>query len=136
MDSIVRVRHLLVCLTAAPALSMQACSPDIKAPAVEGGDAVIGKRLAAQYQCGACHTIPGIPAARAGMGTSLGPTIGPSLEHFGRRSYIAAGIPNLPEPLVAWLIDPPAVKPGTAMPNMGVSPGDARHLAAFLYTLQ
>ncbi|MDB5960716.1 MAG: hypothetical protein JWP59_2010, partial [Massilia sp.] len=25
---------------------------------------------------------------------------------------------------------------GTAMPNMGVSAGDARHLAAFLYTLQ
>lgn len=95
---------------------------------VAGGDARLGKRLMEQYQCGACHAIPDVAAARG--------TVGPPLAHFGRRSYIAGRIPNLPEPLAEWLVDPPAMKPGTMMPNLGVSPGEARHMAAYLYTLR
>jgi len=105
-----------------------ACAPDDAPVRVSGGDAKLGKRLMAQYQCGACHAIPGVEAA-AGRA-------GPPLEGFGRRSYIAGRIPNLPDPLAQWLVDPPAMKPGTLMPNVGVSPADARHMAAYLYTLQ
>ena len=95
---------------------------------VAGGDAKLGQRLMAQYQCASCHAIPDVEGA--------GGNAGPPLEGFGKRSYIAGRIPNLPDRLSAWLVDPPAHKPGTLMPNMGVSPEDARHMAAYLYTLE
>lgn len=101
--------------------------PEPAAVKVAGGDAKVGKRLVEQYQCGACHVIPDVPAAQG--------KVGPPLTAFGRRSYFAGGIPNLPEPLVKWLVDPPAMKPGTGMPNVGVSPDEARHMAAYLYTI-
>ncbi|MFS0753530.1 cytochrome c [Noviherbaspirillum sp. 1P10PC] len=115
--------------TALCLLLLAACGRDEeKAPRVAGGDAVRGMALMAQYQCGACHAIPGVQAA-GGEG-------GPSLENFGRRSYIAGRLPNMPDRLVAWIVDPPALVPGTRMPVMGVSENDARHIAAALYTLR
>ncbi|WEF34431.1 c-type cytochrome [Pseudoduganella chitinolytica] len=98
-------------------------------PAVDGGaDPDRGRRLLAQFQCGSCHAIPGVEAARG--------TAGPPLATFGRQSYIAGTLPNDPAPLARWIVDPPAVKPGTAMPALGVSPDDARHMAAYLHTLR
>jgi cytochrome c2 len=38
--------------------------------------------------------------------------------------------------MVHWIVDPKALHPGTTMPAMGVSPDDARHMAAYLYTLK
>ena len=105
------------------------CSRDEeRAPAVPGGNAERGMKLAAQYQCGACHAIPGVPAARG--------TAGPSLDKFSRRSYIAGRVPNLPDRLTAWIVNPPAMVPQTRMPAMGVSEADARHMAAYLYSLR
>lgn len=95
---------------------------------VQGGDVDRGRKLLAQYQCGSCHAIPGVEGARS--------TVAPSLATFGRQSYIAGHLPNYPEPLVRWIVDPPSVHPGTMMPNMGVSAADARHMAAYLYTLR
>ena len=63
-------------------------------------------------------------------------TTGPALDAYGRRSYVAGVLPNYPDALVRWIVDPPAVKPGTAMPAMGVSAEDARHMAAYLYTIK
>jgi cytochrome c1 len=100
---------------------------DFRKPYI-GGDARIGKQLVTQYQCGACHRIPNVPGA--------GGEAGPDLEKFGRSSYIAGGIPNVPPRLVAWLLDPPALKPGTVMPAMGMTEQEARHMAAYLYTLR
>jgi cytochrome c1 len=100
---------------------------DLRRPFV-GGDAASGKKLVTQYQCGACHAIPDVPGA--------GGATGPALERFGRLSYIAGGIPNVPPRLVAWLLDPQALKPGTKMPDMGLTEQEARHMAAFLYTLR
>ena len=37
--------------------------------------------------------------------------------------------------LVAWLRDPPAISPGTAMPNLDLTEAQARDMAAYLYTL-
>ncbi|MBC7501028.1 MAG: cytochrome c [Herminiimonas sp.] len=84
--------------------------------------------MLAQYQCGTCHEIPEVAAARGNTG--------PSLALFGRRSYIAGHIPNYPEPLIRWIVNPQAMVPETLMPSMGVSADDARHMAAYLYTLR
>ncbi|WP_027865541.1 c-type cytochrome [Massilia alkalitolerans] len=98
---------------------------------VPGGEVQQGLRLVTQYQCGACHVIPGVQGAD---GKSDG--AGPSLDYIGRLSYIAGGIPNQPANMVQWLRVPHAVKPGTEMPPMGLTEQEARHMAAFLYTLR
>ncbi len=121
-------RRLSAVLLAGP-LAIAGCGDDgPQAQRVAGGDAERGRQLLAQFQCGACHSIPGVEAARS--------TAGPPLDTFGRQSYVAGHLPNYPDPLVRWIVDPPAVKPGTPMPNLGVSPEDARHMAAYLYTLR
>lgn len=86
-----------------------------------------GKLLLAQYQCGSCHVIPGVPASRGANG--------PTLQAFSRRSYIAGNVPNQPAALARWLVDPKAIIPATTMPSMGVSPINARAMAAYLHTL-
>jgi len=88
----------------------------------------LGRQLLAQYQCGTCHAIPAVDAAQG--------TTGPSLVAFGKRSYIAGQHPNLPDNLVRWIVDPPALVPGTKMPSMGVSPDDAHAMAAYLLSLK
>lgn len=120
--------RVLTIMAAVAAAILAGCGEKAAPRSVQGGDAVVGKRLLDQYQCGSCHAIPAIPAASG--------TVGPPLSGFGKRSYIAGRIPNQAPALVQWLIDPPAMKPGTMMPNLGVSDADARHMAAYLYTLQ
>jgi len=122
----IRIASCALVLTGVSLLS--GCGDDDFRKPYDGGDAKIGKQLVAQYQCGACHKIPHVPGA--------GGEAGPDLEKFGRLSYIAGRIPNVPPRLVAWLRDPPALKPGTAMPNVGLTEQEARHMAAFLYTLR
>jgi cytochrome c len=91
-------------------------------------DAERGRRLIAQYQCGSCHTIPGVPSA--------GGKLAPSLKSFGLRSYIAGRVANRPELLARWIVQPQSLVPGTAMPTMGVAPADARDMAAYLLELR
>jgi cytochrome c1 len=95
---------------------------------VLGGDAERGRTLIAAYGCTACHQVPGV--------RTFSGTVGPTLEGFGRRSYIAGRVPNRPAMLTAWLRDPPAIDPGTAMPAVGLSETEALHVAAYLYTLR
>lgn len=119
--------HCLPILCATALLA--GCDNGEKAPlAPASGDPARGRLLMAQYQCGACHAIADVPAARG--------VIGPSLDGYGRRSYIAGHIPNAPDALARWIVDPASMKPGTAMPAMGVSPDDARHMAAYLTALR
>jgi cytochrome c len=82
------------------------------------------RELLARHHCGTCHVIPGVPAAQGRVAASL--------DAFGRRSYIAGRIPSGDEQLARWLVDPQALVPGTPMPAMGVSAGDARVMAAYL----
>jgi cytochrome c len=95
---------------------------------VPGGDAPRGLQLLARYQCGSCHVIPEVPAATG--------RVGPTLASFGARSYIAGHIPNGPQNLQQWLQDPPAMVAGTRMPDLGVSPADARDMAAWLLSMR
>lgn len=87
-----------------------------------------GQRLLTQYQCGSCHAIPGIASARGVQG--------PTLEAFGRRSYIAGRIPNQGDNLARWIVEPSALVFDTTMPSMGVSPAQARDMAAYLGSLK
>lgn len=81
-----------------------------------------------EFGCGGCHTIPGVDGA-SGM-------VGPPLASWSRRSYIAGNLPNTPENLIRWVMDPHVVEPGTAMPDVGLEEQQARDVAAYLYTLQ
>jgi cytochrome c len=92
------------------------------------GDAERGRLLMAQYQCGRCHAIPGVAGARGRLAVPL--------DAFGARSYIAGRIPNRPPALARWIVDPPSLVPGTAMPNLGVSPAEALDIAAYLGRLR
>ncbi len=87
-----------------------------------------GRKLAEQYQCGTCHVIPGVNAAKGSVAVTL--------ESFGRRSYIAGHVPNNNNNLVRWIVDPAAVVPGTLMPSMGVTADDARAIADYLMQLR
>jgi cytochrome c1 len=95
---------------------------------VAGGDPEAGRVLIAAYGCNACHRIPGIRQANG--------RVGPPLDGFGRRAYIAGRLPNRPAMLTTWLRDPTAIDPLTAMPAVGLSEAEARHIAAYLYTLR
>jgi cytochrome c2 len=96
--------------------------------AIAGGDAERGKAAIEMYGCGSCHTIPGIRDAQG--------AVGPPLMMWSRRTYIAGEVPNTPEFLIRWIQVPQAIEPGTAMPNLGVTEGRARDIAAYLYTIK
>lgn len=98
------------------------------ADAMTGGDAEIGREALAQNPCGGCHEIPGVRGARG--------KVGPSLSGFAGRAYIDGRLTNSPDNLVAWIVDPHAIDPQSAMPTMGISQADARDMAAYLYTLR
>jgi cytochrome c len=93
-----------------------------------GGDPAEGRRLLRAYGCWTCHTIPGVTGADA--------RVGPPLTGFAGRMYIAGLLANNPENLVRWIQDPTAVDSLTAMPDVGASSAEARHMAAYLYTLR
>lgn len=95
---------------------------------VPGGAAARGAAVMDEFGCGGCHTIPGVNGA-SGM-------VGPPLASWSRRSYIAGNLPNTPENLIRWVMDPHMVEPGTAMPDVGLEEQQARDVAAYLYTLQ
>jgi cytochrome c len=116
-------RPLSLCLLLAA--SAAACTEPPPAMQVAGGEAERGKTAIQRYGCVACHVIPGI----AGHSANVGPPLG----DYGSRAYVAGVLPHTPEHLVAWLRNPPAVDPRTAMPNLGVSAAEAADIAAYLY---
>ena len=77
--------------------------------------------------CAACHTV---------AGTKAQGTVGPELTGFASRELIAGILPNTRENLRLWLADPPAAKPSTAMPNLGLSEQQIDALVVYLYSLE
>ncbi len=74
--------------------------------------------------CAGCHMIDGQGAAAPG----------PDLSHIGSTPY--DGLPNTAEYLGRWLIDPPAVKPGTLMPKTALSQAELDSLVRYLVALK
>jgi cytochrome c2 len=97
------------------------------ARAMTGGEPQAGKLALGQAPCGGCHQIPGVAGAVG--------KVGPSLAGWSGRVYIDGRLRNTPDNLVAWIVDPHAIDPQSAMPATGVTPREARDMAAYLYTL-
>lgn len=87
-----------------------------------------GRGLLFAHGCGSCHVIPGVSGADS--------TVGPPLEGFARRAYVAGRLVNDAASVRRWIVDPPSVNPDTAMPDLGVSPEQARKMTAYLHTLR
>jgi cytochrome c2 len=101
------------------------------APVVEpGSPAAEGQQLIASKPCVGCHTIPGIPGANG--------QVGPNLAGVASRTKIAGGAVNNngPDDLKAWIMNPPALKPGTLMPNLGLTDDEATKIVAYLELLK
>jgi cytochrome c len=101
------------------------------APAVQPGTPEFeGAQLIAQKPCVGCHIIPGVPGATG--------TVGPNLAGVASRTKIAGGAVNNtgPEDLKKWILNPPALKPGTLMPNVGLSDDEATKIVAYLELLK
>ncbi|HXU60431.1 MAG TPA: c-type cytochrome [Polyangia bacterium] len=92
------------------------------------GDPQAGRQVIEARHCGVCHDISDVTGA-AGV-------IGPPLDHFAARSFIAGRLPNTPANLVNWIRSPQSVDPRTAMPTVGLGDREARNVAAYLYTLR
>ena len=93
-----------------------------------GGSAIRGAVAIVHYGCGSCHVIPGVSGAEG--------KAGPPLTGMADRIYIAGVLQNTPPNMERWIQNPKGVDEKTVMPNLGVTPGDARDIAGYLYTLK
>ena len=118
--------NLPLAITACVFLS--ACEAPSAAPPRPPGDKEQGRLLLRQYGCGACHTIPGVAAARG--------NVGPPLAGIAARAYLAGILPNTPENMARWIASPQSVDALTVMPDMQVPPQHVRDMVVYLYTLR
>lgn len=95
--------------------------------ALRHGDAARGKEAAERYGCNACHAIGGLPDPTV--------VVAAPITGIARRTYIAGTLATTPDNLVRWIRFPHEVKPATAMPDLAVTPSDARDIATYLYSL-
>ncbi len=127
-------RHPTLALAAFGLFSAAAGAPacvdreDAPARQVADGDLERGRLALERYGCGGCHQIPGVPRAVS--------WVAPPLMAYAERGFVAGVMANNADNLIAWIMDPPAVDPLTAMPNLGVTREDARDMAAYLYSLR
>lgn len=99
------------------------CGPTRPAPGIQG-DPERGMIALTQYACHSCHAVPSIAGSKVYVGRPLA--------DMAERRYIAGKLPNNQHNLARWIMDPQAIDPGNAMPNMGVSERDAIDISAYL----
>jgi cytochrome c2 len=97
-----------------------------QAAAITGGDPTRGEAMFIEYGCGSCHAVQNVRTATG--------NVGPPLDGIATRVIVAGHLANNPANMEHWIRDPQQVSPGTAMPDLQVSQGDARDITAFLYT--
>ena len=126
------VAGLLLALSFAPwASPKRALDPPVIPPTPTSDPAQVGRALFTFKGCATCHRHDGLVTERLTHG---GQTVAAA-----QSSLIGAnGAPDLtdydPDPdfVRAWLRDPGAVRPGTLMPNLGLSEDEITALLAFL----
>jgi cytochrome c oxidase subunit 2 len=97
-------------------------APPPATPAQAGGLALFASR------CGTCHAV---------RGTEAGASVAPDLTHLMSRATIAAGtLPNNPSSLAGWIENPQSLKPGSLMPDQGLSARELNAVTAYLETLR
>ena len=106
----------------------QTTQPAPVAASQEPLDRERGRKALEQYGCVGCHEIPRMvgPEAR----------LGPTLHGIASRKVLAGLLDNTPENLVRFIREPQRVKPGSAMPDLGVTERDARDMAAHMATFR
>jgi len=123
------MRTSLVFIIACVMLLVSGCTGEVRGVPEErsASDQSVnhGRELIAQYGCGSCHSIPGIPGADS--------MAGPPLMNFYQRIYIAGRLPNTSDNLIQWIQNPQDIEPGTAMPDLGITEAEAQDIAAYLY---
>lgn len=105
-------------------------------PAAPAGSQVAeGEELFATQQCVTCHAIQGYEGPD---GEVAQVRIGPNLTHFASRRKFAGGVFDVDDEaqLKAWLQNPQREKPGSQMPNLGLSDEQIDALTAYLYSLE
>jgi cytochrome c2 len=91
-----------------------------------------GRELIDSKGCGLCHTMSGVapihpsllPTNVTVLNMARGARLAPDLR-FARDRWRSPA-------LVRWLVDPPAMKPDTPMPNLHLADDEARDIAAYL----
>jgi cytochrome c oxidase subunit 2 len=77
--------------------------------------------------CGGCHTVAGVSTGQ----------VGPNLSHvYSRQAFAGDTFDMTSENLRKWLLDPPGEKPGSKMPNLGLTGTEAANIVAYLQTLK
>jgi cytochrome c2 len=94
---------------------------------VKDADPERGRTAIETHGCGGCHSIPGINNATG--------RVGPRLEGIGEQIYLAGVLPNTPENMISWIMNPHKSSPQTAMPNLGITRAEAGDIAAYLYSV-
>ena len=92
-----------------------------------------GRELFRSLACAGCHTVTGLTAGRF-QGA-------PALDGVASKPSIAGGVltmndENRRDNFRRWIANPPAVKPGTAMPSLGLSEQQVNDITEFLLTLK
>jgi cytochrome c oxidase subunit 2 len=102
----------------------QKAAPAAPAAGTPAGD---GFALFSAKGCIGCHTVEGVSTGK----------VGPNLSHVYSRSAFAGDTFDMtPDNLRMWLHNPPGVKPGSKMPNLGLSSAEITNLIAYLQTLK
>ena len=87
-----------------------------------------GHDLFLSLPCANCHTV---------KGTSASAKVGPELTHIASKADIAGVLlPVNAENLAKWIANPPAVKPGTQMPNYNLDQDTVNKITQWLLTLK
>ncbi len=122
------LRYMILSVILTGFLLTGCASSEEQVSLVEGGDPQRGAQLIQRHGCHSCHRIPGIPGANS--------YVGPPLNGWSDRQYIAGSLQNTSDNLIAWIMEPQAIRPGSAMPDMDINEQEARDIAAYLLTLE
>ncbi len=77
--------------------------------------------------CGLCHTVPGVVQAQG--------RVGPNLAGIGKQQVLAGRLPNSRGNMLLWITHAQTISPGTAMPDIPLTPQQANAVADYLYSL-
>ncbi|MDB5339036.1 MAG: cytochrome c oxidase subunit 2 [Planctomycetaceae bacterium] len=120
--------NMLIRVVAEPIEDFERWLDHQQQPAVVEADLHVAQGAFLSQSCINCHRVRGTTAAG---------TFGPDLTHLMSRQTLASGmIPNTPENLRAWLVNPQNIKAGCLMPAFGLNKHDLDQIVDYLLVLR